>query len=59
MEHEKEKPAVMEAMGLDWMVQQICGLLDTEVPGIHLYILNRAATLKAPALMNCLSQWRR
>jgi methylenetetrahydrofolate reductase (NADPH) len=33
---------VIEAMGIDWALNQIRDLLDHGAPGYHLYILNRA-----------------
>jgi len=49
---------VAEAIGIQWTVMQIDGLLNEGVPGVHLYILNRAKTALAPALEECLSRWR-
>ncbi|OQA28104.1 MAG: 5,10-methylenetetrahydrofolate reductase [Verrucomicrobia bacterium ADurb.Bin345] len=49
---------VAEAIGIQWTVKQIDGLLAQGVPGVHLYILNRAKTALAPALEECLSRWR-
>lgn len=48
-----------EAAGMEWTIGQIRGLLSAGVPGIHLYILNRAHTATAPELIQCLSEWRR
>jgi methylenetetrahydrofolate reductase (NADPH) len=39
-----------EAVGIRWAATQIRGLLERGVPGIHLYILNRARTALAPEL---------
>ena len=49
---------VAEAIGIQGTVKQIDGLLAQGVPGVHLYILNRANTALAPALEECLSRWR-
>ena len=48
-----------EALGMEWTVRQVEGLLSAGAPGIHLYILNRAPTATAPLLIHCLSSWRR
>ena len=32
----------VETIGVEWSYQQVKGLLAGDVPGIHLYILNRA-----------------
>ncbi len=45
--------AGVEQVGLDWTMRQIEGLLDHGVPGVHLYILNRAKFALAPALQAC------
>ena len=37
-----ESPEIVEAIGIDWALQQIRDLLDHGAPGYHLYILNRA-----------------
>ena len=37
-----DKPEVIEAVGIDWALNQIRDLLDRGAPGYHLYILNRA-----------------
>jgi methylenetetrahydrofolate reductase (NADPH) len=42
-----------EAVGIDWTVRQIKDLLKHDVPGIHLYILNRSKAALAPALKEC------
>ncbi len=44
-----EQPEVTEAIGLDWALGQIRGLLERGVPGYHLYILNRAKSALALA----------
>jgi methylenetetrahydrofolate reductase (NADPH) len=45
--------AKAEAVGIAWTVQQIRDLIAHEVPGIHLYILNRSKAALAPALKEC------
>ena len=42
-----------EQVGLEWTMGQIEELLAREVPGVHLYILNRANFALAPALRKC------
>lgn len=42
-----------EAVGIDWTVRQIQDLLKHDVPGIHLYILNRSKAALAPAVKEC------
>jgi methylenetetrahydrofolate reductase (NADPH) len=37
-----ETPEIVEAIGIDWALQQIRDLLGNGAPGYHLYILNRA-----------------
>lgn len=37
-----EAPEIVEAIGIDWALQQIRDLLARGAPGYHLYILNRA-----------------
>lgn len=46
------------AIGIQWVVQQIDDLLRNGVPGIHLYILNRAKVALAPAVTECFSRYR-
>jgi methylenetetrahydrofolate reductase (NADPH) len=47
-----------EAVGMKWTIRQINELVKYGVPGIHLYILNRASTATTPALTECLAHWR-
>lgn len=49
---------VAEAVGMGWMVRQIEELFEKGAPGVHLYILNRANTALAPALIDTLAKWR-
>lgn len=44
--------------GIEWLAAQIDGLVAHGVPGIHLYILNRAQTILDPRLAECLARWR-
>jgi methylenetetrahydrofolate reductase (NADPH) len=37
-----DSPEIVEAIGIDWALQQIRDLLGNGAPGYHLYILNRA-----------------
>ncbi len=37
-----DAPEIVEAIGIDWALQQIRGLIENGAPGYHLYILNRA-----------------
>jgi methylenetetrahydrofolate reductase (NADPH) len=37
-----DAPEIVEAVGIDWALGQIRDLLSQDVPGYHLYILNRA-----------------
>ncbi|MBU0676549.1 MAG: methylenetetrahydrofolate reductase [NAD(P)H] [Verrucomicrobia bacterium] len=45
-----------EAAGIQWAVQQIRELLEHDVPGIHLYILNKARSGLDPTLHECMKQ---
>ncbi|MBK1857163.1 methylenetetrahydrofolate reductase [NAD(P)H] [Cerasicoccus arenae] len=45
----KDDPEASEAVGVEWALQQIRGLLDRGAPGVHLYIMNRSGA--AIALM--------
>lgn len=42
LEAASEQSDVLEAIGIDWALAQIRGLLENGAPGYHLYILNRA-----------------
>ncbi len=42
-----------EQAGIDWTVRQIRDLLAHNVPGIHLYVLNRSKAALTPALLDC------
>ncbi len=53
MEKAANDPAKSEAVGIAWTVGQIKDLLKHNVPGIHLYILNRSKAALAPALKEC------
>ena len=44
-----EAPEIVEAVGIDWALGQIRGLLERGAPGYHLYILNRAKSALALA----------
>lgn len=46
------------AAGMRWLVNQIDELIEGNVPGIHLYILNQANTMLDPYLSACLNRWR-
>ena len=46
------------AVGIQWVVRQIDDLLRNGVPGIHLYILNRAKVALAPAVTECFARYR-
>lgn len=59
IEAEKENATAVEAIGMEWTISQIEGLLQNGTPGIHLYILNRAATITSPILARSLALWRR
>jgi methylenetetrahydrofolate reductase (NADPH) len=48
----------MAAVGIQWAANQISKLLAAGVPGIHLYILNRAKTALAPVLNRCFAKYR-
>ena len=45
------------AAGMRWTIEQIDGLIDAGVAGIHLYILNQANTVLDPSLSACLHRW--
>ncbi len=49
---------VAEGIGIHWVIKQIEELLACNVPGLHLYILNRARSALSPGLINCLRNWR-
>lgn len=40
-----EDPAAVRAIGLDWTYRQISELLEAGTRGVHLYIMNRSATI--------------
>jgi len=44
-----EAPEIVEAVGIDWSLNQIRDLLAHGAPGYHLYILNRAKSALALA----------
>jgi methylenetetrahydrofolate reductase (NADH) len=44
-----DHPEVVEAVGIDWALAQIRGLLERGAPGYHVYILNRAKSALALA----------
>ncbi len=46
------------AVGVQWAVKQIEELLNAGVPGVHLYILNRADIAIAPAMSRCFTKFR-
>ena len=46
------------AIGIQWVVRQIDDLLRNGVPGIHLYILNRAKVALAPTVTECFARYR-
>ena len=51
-------PEAARTAGIQWMVNQINGLIAGGAPGIHLYILNQAHTVLDPRLTACLAHWR-
>ncbi len=51
-------PARMERVGVYWAMEQIAELVEGGVPGIHLYLLNRAQTAFFPELFACLARVR-
>ncbi len=53
MEEAGDDAAALEAIGIEWTVKQIKELLAHDVPGVHLYILNRSKVALAPALKAC------
>lgn len=46
-----DDPDATEQAGIDWAVDQIRDLLAHGVPGVHLYLLNRARAALSPALL--------
>lgn len=54
----QDNPEKMERIGLYWTIEQISELVENGVPGIHLYLLNRAQTAFYPELFACLSRVR-
>ena len=51
-------PNAAADVGMDWLIRQIDDLVSHGVPGIHLYIMNRANALLDPRLTACLARWR-
>jgi methylenetetrahydrofolate reductase (NADPH) len=47
LESKSGDEGAMRAIGEDWAIRQIEGLLSAGVPGIHLYPLNKAASVTA------------
>jgi methylenetetrahydrofolate reductase (NADPH) len=58
LEAAQNDPVAMERIGLHWAIEQISELVERGVPGIHLYLLNRAKTAFYPELFACLSRIR-
>lgn len=58
LEAVRDQPAKAERIGLYWTMEQIAELVEQGAPGIHLYLLNRAATAFYPELFACLSRVR-
>ncbi len=58
LEAAQDNPAKAERIGLYWAIEQISELVENGVPGIHLYLLNRAQTAFYPELFACLSRVR-
>lgn len=46
-----DDPVKSEQAGIDWAIEQIRDLLAHGVPGVHLYILNRAHAALSPELL--------
>ncbi len=55
MEQVGDDKDALEEVGIEWTVKQIKELLAHDVPGVHLYILNRSKAALAPALKACFS----
>ncbi len=53
LEKAGDDPDKAQEVGINWTVNQIKDLLKHDVPGIHLYILNRSKAPLAPALKEC------
>lgn len=58
LEAAEDNPAKAERIGLYWAIEQISELIEGGVPGIHLYLLNKAQTVFYPELFACLSRVR-
>lgn len=58
LEAAQDNPSKAERIGLYWAMEQISELAEGNVPGIHLYLLNRAQTVFYPELFACLSRVR-
>lgn len=58
LERAGDDPEAASAIGIQWVVRQIDDLLRNGVPGIHLYILNRAKVALAPAVTECFARYR-
>ncbi|MDR0993054.1 MAG: methylenetetrahydrofolate reductase [Verrucomicrobiota bacterium] len=50
--------AMAREFGMQWLVDQIDGLIAGGAAGVHLYILNQAKTILDPNLAACLARWR-
>lgn len=51
-----EDPTKEQAVGIEWTVKQVRGLLARGAPGIHLYVLNQSGVALAPALTACFKE---
>jgi methylenetetrahydrofolate reductase (NADPH) len=51
--------AAAEQIGIEWSARQIRELLERDVPGIHLYVLNRSKAALSPALLDCFARFRK
>jgi len=54
----EDNPEKAERIGLYWTIEQIAELVESDAPGIHLYLLNHAETVFYPELFACLSRVR-
>ena len=50
-----KNPEDMEKAGIDYAVEQVSGLIENGVPGIHLYTMNKISQISEIAQRTCLA----
>jgi hypothetical protein len=58
MRHAGERGPGAEEVGIEWAARQVEELLQHDVPGVHLYVLNRSKAAMAPAVKACFDRVR-